>query len=230
MACTNLKVGDQSTIIRLPGGLTLQPLISTPVPSNLQVVKNLLSQSSAYLGPLAPVFNLIESVLAVKDFAEAVPKILFDPPAVVEAIVKLVEKISKLASLIPQLSVPILIVDLIDVVIISLNGVVDEYEVIIDKINEIENAKQIGSSENNTFLLQVIECAEELLDIGQSSVASSMEPLNSLFAVINLFMNLIGQEGIPPIDDLSDDPEEAIDELNATIKVLTDIRNAIPIP
>jgi hypothetical protein len=227
--CTTIKIGDQTVKIRTPGGNTIQPLTGTSTPSNLQIVKNLLSQASSVLSPLTPVFNIIEAVIAIKDFAEAVPKLITQPNEVVEAVKKLVKSIDKLISLIPQLSVPLLIVDIIDVTIVCLNAIVEEYEKIITQANKIDIARQRAINENNSSLLAITVCADTQLDTIQLGVEQSLEPLNSLFVVMNIFLQLIGQDPIPSLS-VSDDAEDAIDNLEEFVKLLTDIRNAIPIP
>jgi hypothetical protein len=227
--CTTIKIGDQTVKIRTPGGNTIQPLTGTSTPSNLQIVKNLLSQASSILSPLTPVFNIIEAVIAIKDFAEAVPKLITQPNEVVEAVKKLVKSIDKLISLIPQLSVPLLIVDIIDVTIVCLNAIVEEYEKIITQANKIDIARQRAINENNSSLLAITVCADTQLDTIQLGVEQSLEPLNSLFVVMNIFLQLIGQDPIPSLS-VSDDAEDAIDDLEEFVKLLTDIRNIIPIP
>lgn len=230
MVCVMATVGDQSVTVRLPGGATLQPMISVPFPTNLQIVKNLLSQASSALAPLLPVFNIIDAIIAIKDFASSVPELIVNPPAVVEAITNLVEKVAALASLIPQLSVPLLIVDLVGVVILALQGLVTELQAIVEQLERIEAARQIAQDEGNVALLEMTICADDLLASVQENLSNSLGPLNSLFSVINIFLELIGQDPIPTLDDLPDDPNEAIDTLNALVETLTIIRQAIPIP
>lgn len=228
--CITVTIGDQTLTIRLPGGVTLQPMIESSLPTNFQIVKNLLSQASAALAPLAPIFKILDAVLAIKDFAEAVPDVITNPASLIEAIVELIKKIAALASLIPQLSIPIMIVDLIDVVIVALQGIVEEIEFIATKLEEIETARALAQSQGNAALLEVTVCADDLMASIQANASNALGPLNTLFNVLNLFLGLIGQDPIPSMDDLSDDPEEAIDALNNVVTVLQNIRNVIPVP
>jgi hypothetical protein len=228
--CNLPTVGDQSLTLRLPGGPTLQCLSLARIPSPYQVTKCLLNQASAALAPLSPVFNLIDMVLAIKGVVEAIPSLLTDPTALFEAIAEVVEKAAAMAHLIPQLSVPLMIIDLLDVTIVALRGVQSEFELIKTQISRIAAAEALAAQPGNGALADSITCANQLLDLTILSVQSGMAPLNSLFAVINLFLGLIGQDPIPPIDDLSDDPDEAIEALNVVIETLTVIRAAIPIP
>lgn len=226
----NIPAGDQTLRLRLPGGPTLQCMTSSRIPSPLEVTKCLLNQVSTALAPLMPVFNLIDAMLAVKAFAEAVPELITDPTALIQAITDLIEKISALASLVPALSVPILIVDFIDIVILALEGIVTELGLIVDQLARIQAAELEAAVPGNEALLDTILRANQLLEQIQTSLDDSMGPLNSLFGVINLFMSLIGLEPIPSIVDLPEDPTEVIEALETTIEALRVVRQSIPIP
>lgn len=200
-------------------------------PSDLAITKSLLSQGNAALAPLLPVFNIIDALLAVKDFAEAVPGLITDPTALIDATAALIEKISKLAQLIPQLSVPFLVVDLIDVGITALNGFVTELEKIVEQETAIAAAiTKANTPPVNTALLEVTVCATEINDATKQGLEEGLGPLNTFFGVLSIFLSLIGQPPIPDVADLGEDSAAAIAALQDTVKLLQDIRNAIPLP
>lgn len=220
----------QDLKVRLPGGPTLQVMVPNICPSGLQIAKNLLTQANAALAPLAPIFNIIDALLAVKDFAEAVPGLLTDPGALIEAIAKLIEKISALAQLIPQLSIPFLIVDLIDVIIAVLDGVITELAKIVEQELKIAAAGLRAAEPGNASLIPIVECATDLNIQLKLQLGQGLAPLNSLFGVLNLFLGLIGAPEIPPLDDLPEDASEAIESLTVVVEALQKARDAIPIP
>lgn len=228
--CPKIPVARQGAQIRLPGGVALSPGTGSVTPSALMVAKNLTSQANSALGPLAPIFNIVDAVLAVKDFAESVPDVVTNPGSVVEAIGKLVEKIDKLASLVPQLSVPLMIVDTIDVVLDILSGMVVTLDAIVAQNIRIAAAKTKAEEPGNEALLPIIECAESLNAEYLVSLEASTEPLNRFMGVLNLFLELIGLEPLPTVSDLGDDPEEAIQLLRDFEQILRTARDAIPIP
>ena len=229
--CVTLTIGNQSAQVRLPGGAALSVMVPDLNPSNLAITKSLLSQGNAALAPLLPVFNIIDALLAVKDFAEAVPGLITDPSALVEAIGALIEKISKLAQLIPQLSVPFLVVDLIDVGITALDGFVTELEVVIAQETAIAAAiTKANIPPVNAALLEVTVCATSIVASQKQGLEEGLGPLNSFFSLLSIFLGLIGQAPIPSIDELGPDSQAAIDALRDTIDVLQAIRDAIPLP
>lgn len=229
--CAVITIGDQTAQVRLPGGAALSVMVPDIAPSDLGITKSLLGQGNAALAPLLPVFNIIDALLAVKDFAEAVPGLITEPDALIEAIGALIEKISKLAQLIPQLSVPFLIVDLIDVGITALNGFVTELEKIITQETAIADAiTKANTPPVNTALLEVTTCATAQVASAKQGLEEGLGPLNSFFSLLSIFLGLIGQEPIPAIDDLGPDAQGAIDALRGAIDVLQAIRDAIPLP
>ncbi len=229
--CVTLTLGNQGAQVRLPGGAALSVMVPDLNPSDLAITKSLLAQGNAALAPLLPVFNIIDALLAVKDFAEAVPGLLTDPTALVDAIAALIEKITKLAELIPQLSVPFLVVDLIDVGITALNGFVTELNKIVQQeLNIAAAITKANTAPLNPSLLDVTTCASDLVAQTKQGLEEGLGPLNTFFGLLSIFLGLIGQPPIPDVSDLGDDAAAAISTLEDTVKLLQDIRAAIPLP
>lgn len=228
--CANLTVSDQSLKVTLPGGAQIPVLVPETNPNDLQVSKALLGQASGAMAPLVPIFNIIDALLAVKAFAEAVPGVITNPSKLATAISDLVKKISKLASLIPQLSVPLMIVDLIDVVLVALAGVINALETIAAQEARIAAAITKSEEPGNEALATVITCAQDLLVKQKAGVSEGLGPLNTFFGLMNVFLELIGLEPIPDLSGpLPDDTQEAIDTMNDLVKLLRDLRATIPI-
>lgn len=229
--CVTLTLGNQGAQIRLPGGAALSVMVPDINPSDLAITKNLLAQGNAALAPLLPVFNIIDALLAVKDFAEAVPGLLTDPSALVSAIESLIEKIAKLAQLVPQLSVPFLVVDMIDVAITALNGFVTQLEIVVQQELRIAAAVvKANTAPVNAALLEVTVCADSINAATKQGISEGLGPLNTLFGLLSIFLGLIGQPPIPDVAELGDDTAEAIASLRAVVDLLQGIRDAIPLP
>jgi len=216
--------------ITMPGGAVIPVMVPEINPNSLQITKALLGQASGAMAPLVPVFNIIDAVLSIKDFAEAVPGLITNPTAIVEAIEKLIQKIAKLAGLIPQLSVPLMVLDLIDVAIEALNGLVTQLEAVIVQEAKIAAASLKATEPGNDALLEVVACAEAINLQVKNGISEGLGPLNSFFGMINIFLSLIGLQPIPDLaGGLPDDSEAAIDSLRDVVKILQDLRATIPI-
>lgn len=231
-ACPTVTVGDQTVSIRLPGGPVIAPSVSATFPTSLDVAKNLLGQANAAMAPLAPIFNIIDAVLSVKDFAQAVPELITNPGALIEAIGKLISKIAALASLIPQLSVPFLIVDVIDVIIVSLEGIVEQLQIIVAQNARIAAAAAKAAEPGNGALLSVVSCAEGLQVQAMEGLNAGAQPINRLIGILNLLLGLVppGNLTIPTLENLPPDAEDAVAQLEEVVHVLRTVREAIPIP
>jgi hypothetical protein len=103
--CQPLTLVDGSCI-RFPGGAAICFNFPTIPADNGAAVRGLLAQANAALAPLAPIFTILDAVLAVADCVQGVPEaiIKLDPSKLIECIPNLVEKLAQLAQLVPQLS------------------------------------------------------------------------------------------------------------------------------
>ena len=96
------ELGDPP-VITLPGGVSIQQF-------------NLMEAIQPALTPLMPVFDIIDTVVAVFNCVKAIPDSLGPPPdptALAACIPELAEKVSKLLKLIPQLSLPYTIIGML---------------------------------------------------------------------------------------------------------------------
>lgn len=231
--CPVVDVTGQDQCVRFPGGVQLCVQTAFVVPDQYQVAKNLLTQANAALAPLAPVFAIVDAILAVKAAIDAIPDSLGPPPdptKLAEALPALAEKVAALAALVPQLSVPFLAVDSIDVLLLSLNGLMQRLQIMVAQQSRIAAAALKATEQDNLPLLDVTICAQDILNGQIASLQQSAEPLDSMIGVVNLFMGLIGLEEIPLLGTLPADPASAIDALAIAVETLTRIRDAIPIP
>ena len=83
--------------LTLPGGVSIEHI-------------NLMEVIQPALTPLVPVFNIIDTVVAVFNCIKAIPDSLGPPPdptALAACLPDLAEKVDKLLKLIPQLSLPL---------------------------------------------------------------------------------------------------------------------------
>ena len=228
--CPSISVSDQGLKVRMPGGATLSVSVAETSPPPINIAKNLVTQANAALAPMVPVFNTIDAILAIKEFADAVPDLLTNPSAVVQAVAGIAEKVDGLVQLVPQVSVPVLAVDLIDVIITSLRGFRSQLEAVVEQQARILEAAATAEEPGNEALLPVVECAQALSDQVILDIQAGAAPLNQFFGVLNLFLGLAGLEPVPSLDGISSDAGDAVDELAAFEELLGSLRDAIPVP
>jgi hypothetical protein len=230
--CPSIEVLSRELAARLPGGATIQVTYPGDPPSALALVQQLMAQSSAALAPLAPAFSTIRTVLAVVEWAQSVPLVIANPPEFAEKTQELIDAAADMASLAPPLSVPAMVVSLLDVLIAMLEGMVTEMQGIIDYQARIADAQSVldglGAG-GNEAIQGAITCATSHVDSMMLNFDESMSSAGGFIDLINLFMALIGLDPVPDLGKLDDDPTGSIEALGVMIDTIKVVRSAIPL-
>lgn len=216
----------------LPGGMVVAGVPTTIGANSLTQALALVAAAGPAMAPLAPVFTIIDAVLSIKDFAQAVPELVTNPVAVVEAVVALVRKIGKLASLIPQLSVPIMILGVIDALIALLDGLGEVLTAIAQQEARIASAGALAATLPTTArdaLELIVERSTASLAVQRADVATALLGAEPLIVIVNAFVGLIGLPGLTLSIDMSGSAEDAAQALTTASDVLRAFRRSIPV-
>lgn len=212
-----------------PGGAEVCAYYESFPPSLLQLARALLAQASGALAPLQPIFNIIEAINSIVECIEAIPDTIGPPPnpdALAACIPNLLRKLERLLALLPQLSLPLLLIGLLDAIIAKLQGVINELRAIVDLLNRIAASKGIS----NGFLQSIIDCAEGTAAVSFSNLERLFSALNSTIELLNKLGEPVGMPEIPSFEGgLGDDPEEAIEKLQELVDTLRALRDTIPV-
>ena len=233
VACIEIKVGKQDLCVTFPGGAEMcvqMPSVSVPDPSELS--KQLMAQANAALAPLMPVFNIIDTVIALFNCVKAIPDALGPPPdpsKLAKCLPDVAKKVSKLLKLIPQLSVPLMIVGLIDVLLAFLEGVRGQIKAVIAAQVCIAAAATRAAELGNVQLSTIVDCANANIDAQMKNLGESAAPVNRLIGVINLFVELAGLPKLPDLSNLGNDAQAALGVLDPLVDQLKAARSAIPV-
>jgi hypothetical protein len=230
--CVQLTVTPQRLSVAFPGGATLDPeLPNLGLPDPLQLSRQLLGQANAALAPLGPVFDLIDVALALFNAVKAIPDAIshLDPSKISEALPELAEKAAKLLPLVPQASVPRMIVGLIDTLLAFLGGLAGQLRALIDQQVRIQKAENRAAELGNAQLQAVADCSKHHVAAQLQSLSESITPVNRLIALVNMFAQLAGLGPLPDLSSLGSDAAEALQPLEDTVKVLQQVRTAIPV-
>lgn len=214
--CPKLPGVDVCSVV-LPGGYDFADV-------------DLLKSIQPAISPLVPIFNLVEALVAVKACVEAATE-MPDPTALLECIPGLTEAIQKLLGLLPQASVPKMVLDLIDCVTAELQrlrafvlGLLSE----LDRIaTVIEKAAELEDPNLNGFAI----CASERLAAQLDDKLKALIVLGRLLGAMRGLLELIGvdPELVPDFSDISGAALEEIQEpLDSAIEALQTLRDLIP--
>jgi hypothetical protein len=230
--CVELTVSKQDLSITFPGGAEMAVQVPTlGFPDPTQVAKQAMAQASAVLAPLVPIFNILDVALALFAAVKAVPDSIksLNPGKISDVLPDLEKKVGKLLKLVPQLSVPLMILGHIDVILAYLDGLSGQLRAIVDQQNRIQEAANRAAELANVELQVVVDCANRSIEKQIQDLSAGMEPVNRFIALVNIFMELGGLSPLPTLSDLGPDIQRALDSLTDTVNKLKAIRAAIPV-
>ena len=230
--CAELIVTPQRLTVIVPGGASLDPELPDLGPADpMRLAKQLLAQANAALAPLGPVFDLIDVGLALVEAVKAIPDAIshLDPGKITDALPELAQKAGKLAPLVPQLSVPLLVVGLIDTLLAFLDGLVVQLRALIGQQVRIQRAADRAAALGNAQLQAVADCSRHHVDAQLQSFSESLAPVNRFIALLNTFAQLAGLGSLPTLSDLGADPAATLQPIADAAKLLQQLRAAIPL-
>lgn len=204
--------------ITLPGGISMEHI-------------NLVEIIQPALAPLVPLFNIVDTVVTIFNCLKAVPDVVNNPGAIIECLGDLGKAIGKLLQLVPQLSVPLMVIGLVDMLIATLKQAQNQFVNLNKQIKQITEAVDKAKELNDPTLMAIAQCAEANVAQEAANVGKQLASLGKLLGIINLFMGLIGGPEIPDFGDMAGKPmDEVIEVIDALINVLAGIRDTIPLP
>lgn len=207
--------------LTLPGGVTIEHI-------------NLMQIIQPALTPLVPLFDIIDTIVAVFNCVKAIPDSLGPPPdptALAACLPDLAEKVSKLLKLIPQLSLPLLIVRLIDLVIDTLRQARSELMHLQQQVQQILGVIDRATNLDDAGLMAIAQCAQANVAQEAANVGKSLAALGKLIGLINLFLGMVGGPEIPDLSNLAGRPlDDVIPPIDAIIEALQTARSAVPVP
>lgn len=219
--CIEIPVIPDPFQLTLPGGVTIEHI-------------NLMEIIQPALTPLVPIFDIIDTIVALFNCVKAIPDSLGPPPdptALAACLPDLAEKVSKLLKLIPQLSLPLLIVRLIDLVIDTLRQARSELMHLQQQVQQILGVIDRATNLDDAGLMAIAQCAQANVAQEAANVGKSLAALGKLIGLINLFMGMVGGPEIPDLSNLAGRPlDDVIPPIDAIIEALQTARSAVPVP
>ncbi|MDY0004848.1 MAG: hypothetical protein RBU30_26355, partial [Polyangia bacterium] len=147
------------------------------------------------------------------------------------AIPELAQKVSRLLGLVPQLSLPLTIVGLIDLLIDTLRKTRDQLAHLQKHLESVSAASARAVELDDPGLLDIALCAEANVAQEAANIGKALGSLGQLIALMNVFLGMVGGPEIPDLSDLSGKPlGEALAPLDALVTTLEQARAVVPIP
>ena len=230
--CVHLAVTGQAMAVTFPGGAELSPqLASLGFSDPAEVAKQLLGQANAALAPLVPIFDVIDVVMALVNAVKAIPDAIshLNPGKVAQALPDVGRTASKLLRLVPQVSVPVMVADLLDAVLALLEGLSGQLRAMVDQQRRTERAAARAAELGNTQLATVVACSNTQLRLQMENLTESLRPVNRLLVLVGVFSEIVGLPAPPQIRQLGTEPSGAMDRVEDITHALAIVRRAIPV-
>lgn len=224
--------------ICLPGGFCISYVWDAigKIPSGADMSMDFFSQIGPALSPLVPLFDLVDTVVAIYRCVQAIPDAItsLDPTELLKCLPALAELVDKVLKLLPYLSIPKMIKTALRNMAIMLRAIASDITYIQSQLQRvadmIDRAAELEDVKMNGFLV----CAQQDLDDTVLSTAEALEGIGRIILLINIFVGLIGGEEIPCfgtlITDNRDELDVVIDLLVAIANILDAMSDAIPDP
>lgn len=219
--CVHIPELPDPPELSLPGGIRMEHL-------------RLVDIVQPALAPLMPIFDIIDTVVATFTCIQAIPDALGPPPdptVIAACLPELGDKVAKLLQLVPQLSLPLTIVGIIDVVVGELGKARAEFVHLQSQLTLMAGAVDRAAEIEDAQLEAIAECALENIARETGNVGKKLASMGKLMGVLGMLSGMIGGPDIPDLSSLSGQPlDQVLAPLDALVEQLQAVRGAIPLP
>jgi hypothetical protein len=194
---------------------------------------DILQMVQPVLAPLMPIFQIIDAIVAVFQCLQAIKDAIssLDATKMASCIPELVEKVSKLLRLVPQLSVPLMVVDLLGICVAVLGETRSKLVHLQVQMDEALSAIERGRELDDPKLLKIGACAQENIGIEAANTLKALAGLGNILGLLGIFLGMIGGPEIPDFSNPAGKPmDEAITALDELTTALESIQRLVPVP
>jgi len=203
-----------------------------PLPGGIEIEDvNLMRIVQPALTPLVPLFDLIDTLVAMHNCIKAIPDALSppDPTVLVACLPDLAKKLNKLLNMLPQVALPRLIHRSLTLVIETLRTVRSQLTHLQGQRVQILGLMERARVLEDAGLMAIVQCAQANVAQEAANVGKGLASLGRLLGMIDLFMSIVGGPRVPDLTNLQGKPlEQAIEPIDDLIRVLRAARDAVP--
>ncbi len=225
--------------ICFPGGFCLSYVWDAinKIPSVADISLDFFSQIGPALAPLKPFFDLLDTVLAIYRCVKAIPDAItsLDPSELLNCVPALAQLIDQLLKLIPQLSIPKMVIAVVRNMAKLLRAIANDLRYLQSQLQRIADMIDRAADLNDVKLNGFLVCAQNDLDTTVMSTAEALKGVGRMILLVNIFIGLFGGEEIPCFgslvsDNIAEGFDVVIDLLTTLAELLDTLADAIPDP
>lgn len=237
--CVPLPAAPTIDDICLPGGLCLSYVWDgiNKIPHGADLPMDFFSQIGPALAPLKPLFDVLDTVLAIYRCVKAIPDAItsLDPSELLNCLPALAKLVDALLKLVPQMSIPKMIKTALHHLALLLRGIAEDFSYIQLQFQRIANAIDRAASLSDVKLNGYMVCAQQDMTQTALATAEALKGIGRIVLLINIFMGMIGGQEIPCFgalieDNISGGFDVLIEILTSLAEILEQMADAIPDP
>ena len=225
---TGLKVGLGLTFdpfdlgITFPGGGKLEAAMEDAQ----MVPRRLMAQLNPALMPLTPLFDLVDALLLAKKVFDAVKTL--NAAKIAAVLPDFAKAVDKLKALVPQVSIPLMILNIIDALLALIQLLKLDLQAMVDFQLKLDAADLRAAELGSADLAFITLCGRNQLEAALSVFGKKAAPLNRLIGMLNLLGGIAGLPEIPGLS-LSGSASAQLAALDELAAALGRVRAAIPV-
>lgn len=221
MSCETLMPPPVPLHLTLPGGAEL-------------VGDAIAALAQPALAPLVPLFRVADVAIKTVDVVRAIPDALSvppDPTQIVQRLPALLDALAQLLPIVPQLSVPLTAVGVLDGVIEELRRTRARLAALDLQARRIEYARARARELGDARLLEQVGCAEQDLATAVAIVIAPLASVQGLLAILGLLLGVAGGPSLPPWNVSATGDRGVLDaQLRELEDALVAVRGNLPLP
>ncbi|MCP4568967.1 MAG: hypothetical protein GY841_15435 [FCB group bacterium] len=237
--CNNVPSFSGLDDICFPGGACLSYVMTSiqSIPSPTEIPLQFMSQLGPATAFIQPFMNVLDTVIAVYkcidgivDFATSL-----NPSELLECVPNLVEKINAMLTMIPQLSIPRMVISMVNALISLLSGLSTDLQYLVDRLDAIARGIDRAADLNDNKKKDFLVCAQDTMNESLSATAMAMQAVGRIILLVNIFMGLFGGPEIPCFGEILDGAtadvlQPIIDIIDALVDLLQQLVDMVPDP
>jgi hypothetical protein len=196
--CVPIPENPKDLCITLPGGFDVCAQAGLLPIGLLEYAKVALGSANSALAPLGPIFTVIEAIVAIYKCLAAIPDVIGPPPnpdKLRQVLQELQELVVKLMKLTPLLTVPLMMVQFLDMIIATIDGAASELTSLSRLRQQIQEAELRAAQAPG--LQSLITCAHSSLASQMGNVERVFATINPIIQLMNIFAGLASLPSIP---------------------------------
>lgn len=200
----------------------------------MKILQGFLSQINTALAPLSPIFTIFDVIVAIVDCIKAVPDMVGPPPdpsKLIKAIEHLLQVLSKLLGMLPQMSVPKMVKQILIAIATAMLAFSRELLAVQHAVEAVTAAATAAAKPGNHPLDLVVSCAQGRIDIRMENLNNATAPINRIIGIVNLLMDLaqMPKDSRPPsFSGFGSSAADALEPLADFAQTILDIAKVIP--